>query len=46
MRARGRRAVITWHREIFNQDGKVVQTGITQTILEGRAAPAADAEPS
>jgi acyl dehydratase len=37
VRARGRRAVITWFREIINQDGKVVQVGETQTIVEGRA---------
>ena len=38
MRARGRRAVITWAREIINQEGKVVQQGVTQTIVEGRGA--------
>jgi acyl dehydratase len=37
-RARGRRGVITWHRQIVNQHGKVVQEGITQTLVEGRAA--------
>ncbi len=36
MRARGRRGVITWFRAIINQEGKVVQEGITQTIVEGR----------
>jgi acyl dehydratase len=35
-RARGRRGVITWHRHIVNQDGKVVQDGITVTLVEGR----------
>jgi acyl dehydratase len=48
VRARGRRAVITWHRQILNQDGKVVQEGITKTIVEGRGALTAHAgrEPS
>ena len=35
-RARGRRGVITWQREIINQEGKVVQEGITLTLVEGR----------
>jgi len=37
-RARGRRGVITWAREIHNQDGKVVQHGVTLTLVEGRGA--------
>lgn len=37
-RSRGRRAVITWQRQILNQAGKVVQQGTTQTLVEGRAA--------
>jgi acyl dehydratase len=46
MRARGRRAVITWYRHIINQEDKVVQEGVTQTIVEGRgtAAPAPPAD--
>jgi acyl dehydratase len=40
-RARGRRGVITWEREIRNQEGKVVQHGVTLTLVEGRAAEAA-----
>jgi acyl dehydratase len=45
VRARGRRAVLTWHRQIINQNSKVVQEGVTQTIVEGRgtASPKADA---
>ncbi len=35
-RARGRRGLITWQRRILNQEGKVVQEGITQTLVEGR----------
>jgi acyl dehydratase len=38
VRARGRRAVITWFRQVINQDGKVVQEGTTRTIVEGRGA--------
>jgi 3-hydroxybutyryl-CoA dehydratase len=35
-RARGRRGLITWRRQILNQDGKVVQEGLTETMVEGR----------
>jgi len=35
-RARGRRGVITWQRQIINQAGKVVQEGVTLTLVEGR----------
>jgi 3-hydroxybutyryl-CoA dehydratase len=38
VRARGRRGVITWFRQVINQEGKVVQEGVTQTIVEGRGA--------
>lgn len=38
VRARGRRAALTWERKLFNQDGKVVQEGITNTLVEGRAS--------
>jgi acyl dehydratase len=37
-RARGRRGVITWHRQILNQDRKAVQEGVTFTLVEGRGA--------
>ena len=30
------RGVVTWKREIYNQDGKPVQESITQTLVEGR----------
>ena len=40
-RARGRRGVITWGREIVNQERKVIQSGVTVTLVEGRNAPAA-----
>jgi acyl dehydratase len=38
VRARGRRGVITWERRIVNQESKVVQEGITLTLVEGRGA--------
>jgi acyl dehydratase len=37
-RARGRRGIITWGRQIINQDRKVVQEGISVTIVEGRGS--------
>jgi len=38
LRSRGRRGEITWQRQIINQERKVVQEGITITLVEGRAA--------
>jgi 3-hydroxybutyryl-CoA dehydratase len=38
-RARGRRGTVTWHRQLINQEGKVVQEGISLTLVEGRANP-------
>jgi 3-hydroxybutyryl-CoA dehydratase len=40
VRARGRRGEITWQRQIRNQEGKVVQEGVTITLVQGRAAVA------
>jgi acyl dehydratase len=37
-RSRGRRGVITWKREILNQENKVVQEGMHSTLVEGRRA--------
>jgi acyl dehydratase len=46
-RARGRRGVITWQRQIVNQEHKVVQEGVTVTLVEGRARDkSAGAEPA
>ena len=42
-RARGRRGVVTWQRQILNQDRKVVQEGVTLTLIEGRGPARADA---
>jgi acyl dehydratase len=39
-RSRGRRGVITWERRIVNQGDKIVQFGVTVTLVEGRAAAA------
>jgi acyl dehydratase len=39
-RSRGRRAAVTWQRTIVNQEGKVVQEGVTVTLVEGRGAAA------
>lgn len=36
-RARGRRGVVTWRRRLVNQHGVVVQEGLTQTLVRGRA---------
>jgi acyl dehydratase len=46
VRARGRRGVITWRRRIFKQDGKVVQEGVTQTLVEGRGLLKSEGEAS
>ncbi len=43
VRARGRRGVITWQRRTINQEGKVVQEGVTQTMVEGRGSRVAEA---
>jgi acyl dehydratase len=40
VRSRGRRGAITWQRQIMKQDGKVVQEGVTVTLVQGRAAVA------
>jgi acyl dehydratase len=42
-RARGRRAEVTWLRQIVNQHDKVVQEGKTVTLVEGRASVAQSA---
>jgi 3-hydroxybutyryl-CoA dehydratase len=42
-KARGRRGVVTWHRQVINQEGEVVQEGTTQTLVRNR--PATDTEP-
>jgi 3-hydroxybutyryl-CoA dehydratase len=41
-RARGRRGVITWQRQIINQECKIVQEGLTQTLIEGRGPMKSD----
>ena len=39
-KGRGRRAQVTWKRQLVNQDGVVVQEGTTRTLVQGRAGPA------
>ncbi len=34
--ANGRRGIVTWHRQIFNQHGHCVQEGRTQTLVRSR----------
>ena len=34
-RARGRRGIVTWHRCLVNQHGKIVQEGRLQTLVQG-----------
>src|SRR6516164_4721881 len=38
VRSRGRRAAISWRREILNQENRLVQEGVTLTLVQGRAA--------
>lgn len=38
VKARGRRGQISWQRKIINQNGKIVQEGITVTLVEGRGS--------
>lgn len=38
VRGRGRRGEITWQRQFFNQEGKLIMEGVTLTLIEGRAA--------
>jgi acyl dehydratase len=38
LRARGRRGILTWQRLLANQSCKVVQEGVTQMLVECRAA--------
>ena len=42
VRSRGRRGAITWARQIINQEDKVVQEGITLTLVEGRGVQGKD----
>lgn len=44
-RGRGRRGVVTWERQIVNQEQKVVQEGVTITLVEGRTGRAAGSDP-
>jgi len=37
-KSRGKRGVVTWQRQLFNQHGKIVQEGVIMTMVEGRKA--------
>src|SRR2546430_15021534 len=37
LRGRGRRGEVTWRRQIFNQDGRLIMEGTTITLVEGRS---------
>lgn len=37
--ARGRRAVVAWRRRLVNQSDRLVQEGLTQTLVRARAVP-------
>ena len=43
VRGRGRRGEVTWQRRIVNQERKVVQEGVTITLVEGRGPAKTDA---
>jgi acyl dehydratase len=36
-RARGRFGAVSWQRRLMNQNGQIVQEGVTETLVEGRA---------
>ncbi|GAC1463339.1 MAG: MaoC/PaaZ C-terminal domain-containing protein [Isosphaeraceae bacterium] len=38
-KAHGRRGVVTWHRKIVNQEGCIIQEGVTQTLVGNRKDP-------
>jgi acyl dehydratase len=44
IKGRGRRGLITWKRQLINQNGAVVQEGSTETLVEVRADGATPAE--
>jgi acyl dehydratase len=44
VRARGRRGQITWRRQIFNQNDKLIMEGVTMTLVEGRGGRSTPAE--
>lgn len=42
-RSRGRRGVITWEIQVLNQHSRIVQEGVSLTLVEGRTEHAAPA---
>src|SRR5437588_7768047 len=45
VRSRGRRGIITWQRQILNQEDKVVQEAVITTLVEGRVHAASEQAP-
>lgn len=45
-RGKGRRGIVTWQRQVVNQDGKVVQEGVTVTMVEGRGSASGGRQPA
>jgi acyl dehydratase len=46
LRPRGKRGVISWLRQVVNQTGKIVEEGMTVTLVECRAAQENGAVPA
>jgi 3-hydroxybutyryl-CoA dehydratase len=44
--ARGRRAVVAWRRRLLNQEGRVVQEGLTQSLVRARVVPEPGSPPA
>jgi len=44
--ARGRRAVVAWRRRLLNQEGRVVQEGLTQSLIRSRPQTEPGASPA
>lgn len=38
-RGRGKRGLVTWTRDVLNQDDKIVQRGVSVTLVEAREFP-------
>lgn len=41
-RGRGKRGEVTWRRQIFKQDDRLVMEGVTMTLVQGRLLRAAE----
>jgi len=45
VRSRGRRGIITWQRQVLDQEDKVVQESVITTLVEGRVHAATEQAP-